>query len=137
MGSLRSLLFPKLNEPISLNLSLHRRGAPAFWSSSWSSSGPTQIALHPSCAGGSGPGHSTLDGASQGQSRGGQSSPSPCCYPSVDTAQDTVGLLGCKSTLLAHVQLFTHQDSQVLLRRAALKFFSQSVCTSEIFTTKV
>ena len=30
-----------------------------------------------------------------------------------------VGLLGCKRTLLAHVQLFTHQHPQVLLSRAA------------------
>ena len=25
-------------------------------------------------------------------------------------AQDTVGILGCKSTLLAHIHLFIHQD---------------------------
>jgi len=34
-----------------------------------------------------------------------------------------VGLLGCKSTLVAHVQLFIHQYPQVLLRRAYLKPF--------------
>ena len=40
-----------------------------------------------------------------------------CCpagHPSVDSAQNTVGLPGCMNLLLAHVQLFVHQDSQVL-----------------------
>ena len=37
-------------------------------------------------------------------------------------------VLGCKCTLLAHVQLHIYQDPQVLLHRAALKgFFSQFV----------
>ena len=27
------------------------------------------------------------------------------------TTQDTIGLSGCKSTLLIHIQLFIHQDS--------------------------
>jgi len=35
-------------------------------------------------------------------------------------AHHTVGLLGCKRTLLAHVQLFIYRDPQVLLHRAAL-----------------
>jgi len=48
---------------------------------------------------------------------------SPCCHPSSDAAQDAVGLLGCKSTLLAHVQLFIHQDPQLFLSRTALKEF--------------
>ena len=38
-----------------------------------------------------------------------------------NAAQDTVGLPGCKRTLLAHVQLLVHQDPKVLLCRAALK----------------
>ena len=33
--------------------------------------------------------------------------------------QDTVGLLGHKSTLLAHGQLVVHQDPHILLCRAA------------------
>ena len=33
----------------------------------------------------------------------------------VDTAQDTVGFLGCKCVLLAHIKLFVHQNSQVFL----------------------
>lgn len=69
-------------------------------------------------------------GLTQSEQRG---TSSPCCHPSVDAAQDTVGLLGCKCTLLAHVQLFTHQDPQVLFHRSALKeFFSQSVLISGI-----
>ena len=41
-------------------------------------------------------------------------------------------------TLLAHVQLFIHQDLQVLLCRAALsEFFSQSVLISEIASSQV
>ena len=30
--------------------------------------------------------------------------------PSFDVAQDTVGLLGCKHTLLAHIKFFIYQD---------------------------
>ncbi|KAK4810396.1 hypothetical protein QYF61_023707 [Mycteria americana] len=42
--------------------------------------------------------------------------------------QDTVGFLGCKSTLPSHVQFFIHQHPQVLLRRAALiQFITQSI----------
>ncbi|KAK4818202.1 hypothetical protein QYF61_008586 [Mycteria americana] len=46
--------------------------------------------------------------------------PRPAGHASFDAAQDAVGFLGCKCTLLAHVQLFIHQYLQVLLRRAAL-----------------
>ena len=57
---------------------------------------------------------------------------------SFDAVQDTVGLPGCKSTLLAYVQLFIHQDPQVLFCRAALsEFFSQSVLVPEIASTQV
>ncbi|KAK4810863.1 hypothetical protein QYF61_008835 [Mycteria americana] len=35
--------------------------------------------------------------------------PRPAGHASFDAAQDTVGLLGCERTLLAHVQLFIHQ----------------------------
>jgi len=41
----------------------------------------------------------------------------------VQPAQDTVGLLGCKRTLVSHAQLFIPQYSQVLLGRAALNPF--------------
>ncbi|KAK4818926.1 hypothetical protein QYF61_022103 [Mycteria americana] len=46
--------------------------------------------------------------------------PRPAGHTSFDAAQDTVGLLGCEHTLLAHVQLVVHQYPQVLFRRAAL-----------------
>jgi len=48
----------------------------------------------------------------------------PHCHPSADAAQDTVGLPGCECALLTHIQLFIHQDSQVLLHRTSLKEFS-------------
>jgi len=44
-------------------------------------------------------------------------------HTAFDAAQDTVGLLGCERTLLAHVQLFIDQYPQVLLGRAALNPF--------------
>jgi len=59
-------------------------------------------------------------------------------HPSFDAAQDTIGLLGCKCALLAHVYLFIHQNPQVLLCRAALsEFFSQFVYISRITLTQV
>jgi len=42
-------------------------------------------------------------------------------HASLHAAQDMVGLLGCKRTLVAHVELLIHQYPQVLLRRAALE----------------
>ena len=42
----------------------------------------------------------------------------------LDEAQDMVGLLGCKHTLLAHIESFINQHPQILLLRAALKPFS-------------
>ena len=60
------------------------------------------------------------------------------CWPSLfsfDAAQDTVDLLDCKSTLLAHLQLHVHQHPQVLFCRAALsEILSQSVLVSGIST---
>lgn len=57
-------------------------------------------------------------------------------HSSVDAAQDTVGLLGCKSTLLVHVQLFVHRVPRVLLHRVAVsEFFSPSVFLSKIVLT--
>ena len=54
--------------------------------------------------------------------------PFPAGLPSFDAAQNTVDLPDRKHTLLVHVQLFIHQNSQALLHRAALKeFFSRSV----------
>jgi len=79
------------------------------------------------------PGRSTPDVTSQGQSRGGQSPSCPAGHAPVDTAQGTFGFLGCKSTLLAHVQLFFHQNTQVLLCSAA---FNESVHTSGTVPTQ-
>ena len=58
-------------------------------------------------------------------------------HPSSDGAQDTIGLPSCKSTLLAHVKFFIHQGPQLLLHRATLKLFSQSVYVSGITLTQV
>jgi len=55
--------------------------------------------------------------------------PRPAGHPSFDAAQDTVGLLGCRCTLLRHVELLVNQYSQVLLLRAALLF---SMCLSTV-----
>jgi len=49
--------------------------------------------------------------------------PQPAGHTSLDAAQDTIGLLGCERTSVAHVQLFFHQYPQVLLGRAALNPF--------------
>jgi len=38
----------------------------------------------------------------------------------IKAAQDTIGHPGCKSTLLTHVQLFIHENPQILLCRAAV-----------------
>jgi len=71
------------------------------------------------------------------QSRVGQLPAFPWFHPSFVAAQDTVGLLSCKGTPLTYVWLFFHQDPQVLLLRADLKFFSQTVLVSGVALTKV
>ena len=94
MRSPQRLLFSEMNKPKSPNLpSQEKFSNPLIIFVS--SSGLTPTAPHPSCAGGPRPGRSTPNGASLRQSRGGQSppSPSPCCPPSVDSAQLTAGLL--------------------------------------------
>jgi len=64
--------------------------------------------------------------------------PRPDAHTACDAAQDTVGLLGCKCTLVAHVWLFIHQYRQVLLGRAALNPFSaQPVFVLAIASTHV
>jgi len=49
--------------------------------------------------------------------------PQTAGHASFDAAQDMVGLLGCKSTLLARVQLPIHQYFQVFFGRAVLNPF--------------
>ncbi|KAK4825246.1 hypothetical protein QYF61_025645, partial [Mycteria americana] len=62
----------------------------------------------------------------------------PAGHTPFDAAQDTVGLLGCERTLLAHVHLFIHQYPQVLLRRAALSpFIPQPVLILGVAPTQV
>ena len=64
--------------------------------------------------------------------------PCPAGHPSFDAAQDTVGLLGGKSTLLTCVQLFVHQDLPVFLcRTVPNELLSQSVLISGTAVTQV
>ena len=59
-------------------------------------------------------------GPHKGRVEGDNYLPFPVGHHSIDSAQDSIGLLGCKHILLALVQLFIHQDSLGLLSRAAL-----------------
>lgn len=83
-----------------------KRGAPALWSSWWTSSGFTPNSLYISCSEDSRPECSTQDRASWGYSRGRQLAPSSCWPPLFPCSPLTNGLLGCKGTLLTHVLLF-------------------------------
>ena len=62
-------------------------------------------------------------GSHQSRVEGQNPLPQPAGHTSLDAAEDTVGLLGCEHTLVAHVQLFIHQYPQVFLIRAALNPF--------------
>ena len=73
MRTPQSLLFFKLNKPNCINLSSKNRCACL-----WLFSGPAPTALHLSHAKDCGFGHSTLNGASEGQTGEGQLRPSPC-----------------------------------------------------------
>ena len=46
--------------------------------------------------------------------------PQPDGHISLNAEEDTTGFLGCKCTLLVHVQFFIHQHPQVCLHKAAL-----------------
>lgn len=63
--------------------------------------------------------------------------PRPPGHAVFDAAQDTTDLLGCKHTLLAHVQLFIHHNSQVFCSRAAFSDFSQFALMPGIALTQV
>jgi len=64
--------------------------------------------------------------------------PQPAGLASLDAAQDMVGLLGCKYTSVAHVQLFIHRCPQVLLGRAAFhSFIPQTVLIAGVALTHV
>jgi len=60
----------------------------------------------------------------QSRAEGQNPLPCPAGHPSLDAAQDMVGLLGCECTLPGHVELLINQHPQVLLLRAALNPFS-------------
>ena len=60
---------------------------------------------------------SSPDWVSQGQTRGDNLFHWPADHASFAAAQDVVGFLGCKSTFLAHVQLFVSQYHRVLLHQ--------------------
>jgi len=65
-----------------------------------------------------------LPGASHWSGAEGQNPlPRPAAPAAGDAAQDMAGLLGCERTLVAHRQLFIHQNPQALLSRAALNPF--------------
>ena len=64
--------------------------------------------------------------------------PRPAGHASFDAAQDTVGFLGCKRTLPAHVELLINQYPQVLLLRAAFNpFLAQPIFMLGIAPTHV
>ena len=54
----------------------------------------------------------------------------PVGHAPFDTAQDTVGFLGCEGTFLAHVQLPIHKDPQVLFGRTMLSPFNPFILLS-------
>lgn len=69
-------------------------------------------------------------GPHQSRVEGDNHLPLPAGRSSLNAAQDLVGLLGCKCTLLAYVQLFVHQDPRVLRRAAPKGFYAQFVQAS-------
>ena len=87
--------------------------------------------------GGPRPRYSISGFASNGRVEGENHLPLPSGHSSFDAAQDRIGLQVCKITLPAPVQLFLHQDLQVLLHRAAIKEFSQCEHISGIAPTQV
>ena len=125
---------PQLSQPFLVGL--------VFQSSDhlWPSSGLTPTCPCLSWAEGSRAGCRTPGGVSPEQSRveGQNHLPRPAGHASSDAAQDTDGFLGCECTLVAHVQLFIHQYSEVLLHRAALNpFIPQPVLILGIAPTKM
>ncbi|GAB0186614.1 mitochondrial enolase superfamily member 1 [Grus japonensis] len=75
-------------------------------------------------------------GSHQNRVEGQDHLPLPAGHASFDAAQDTVGFLGCKRTLPAHVELFINQHPQVLLLRAAFNpFLAQPVVVLGIALT--
>ena len=64
--------------------------------------------------------------------------PRPAGHAALNAAQHTVGFLGCKETVLAHVQLPTHQHPQVFFGRAVLNpFIPQLVLVAGVASIQV
>ena len=111
-----------------LSAFLHRRGVPPLRPFLWASSGPALTGPYLSCTEDPRGGCSTPGGVSQERIKGENHLPQPAGHASFEAAQDTLGFLGCKRTLPAHVQFLIHQYPQVLLCKAALNpFIPQSV----------
>jgi len=91
------------------------------------SSAPSPTGTCLPCAGGSRAGCRLEVKSHQSGTQGQNALPGPAGHTTFDAAQDTVGLLGCKCTLSAHVQLFIHQYPQVLVSRAVLHAFFPSL----------
>ena len=90
----------------------HRGGVPSLMQCLWPSPGHTLTGPCLSCSE-----HSTSGCSTPGEvspAEGQDHLPSPAGRIPFDAAQDKVGFLGCEGTLLAHVQLATHQYPQVL-----------------------
>jgi len=119
-----SLLFSRLKSPNTLSLSSQER-----CSSPWI----IFVALLWTCSNSSMPFFCVLRAAEldaglqmeshQNGAEGQNHLPSPAGHTCLDAAQGMVGLLGCKCTWVAHVQVFIHQYPQVLLGMAATNPF--------------
>jgi len=63
-------------------------------------------------------------GSHESRAEGDNHFPPPAGHAAFDAAQDMVGFLGWKHTLLAQVEILIIQHRQVLLLKAALNLFS-------------
>jgi len=118
-GHLRAFSSPGWTAP-DLSACLCKQGVPSLGSflslSSWCAlTGP-----HLSCAEDFTFGHSTPGEASKCRVEEQDYLPQPAGHTSFDAAQNMVGFLGYKSTVLTHVQLVIHQYPQVLFSRTVL-----------------
>jgi len=73
----------------------------------------------------------TVEGPHHGRAER-DNNPPPLLATPIFPDQDAVGLLCYRHTLMDHIRLFIHQDPWVLLSRATLKEFSQSLHISKI-----
>jgi len=106
----------------------HRRGAPALWSPLWPSSGPTLKSLWLSFLQAPGLDARLQMGLCVGRVEGENHLRHFVDQPSFEAVQGAVPPPGCKCTLLAHGQLFVHQDPQVATPRAYSQYVLLPVC---------